>query len=88
MTGFAIVTALPLPTAYAVTGGGNYCPGGSGSAVFLNNSTIGINYQLFVGAVPVGTTVAGTSAPAGIRSADYYRYLYREVATNPATEMY
>jgi hypothetical protein len=84
MTGISTVTALPLPTAYAVTGGGNYCPGGTGVTVFLNNSAIGINYQLFVGGVPVGTTVAGTNAPLsfGLQTTTG---TYTVVATNPST---
>jgi len=84
MTGFSTVTALSLPTAYAVTGGGNYCPGGTGVNVFLNNSAIGINYQLFVGGVPVGTTVAGTNSPLnfGLQTTTG---TYTVVATNPTT---
>jgi len=84
MTGTVTVTALPLPTAYAVTGGGGYCPGGTGVNVFLNNSTIGINYQLFVGVIPVGSTVPGTGAPInfGLQTTTG---TYTVVATNPIT---
>ena len=62
MSGSVTVTANPLPTAFAVTGGGNYCVGGTGVNVQLSGSTIGVNYQLFVGVTPVGTPVAGTGA--------------------------
>lgn len=50
------------PTAYAVTGGGSYCPGGTGVAVGLANSQSGITYQLKIGGVNTGSTVAGTGA--------------------------
>ncbi|MCD6011022.1 MAG: C-terminal target protein [Flavipsychrobacter sp.] len=63
MTGTATVGTNPLPTIYTVTGGGNYCAGGAGVNVYLSNSTIGINYQLFLnGTTMVGSTVAGTGA--------------------------
>ena len=53
----------PLPTAFTVSGsnGGTYCAGGTGAHVFLNSSTIGVNYQLFSGTTPVGSAISGTS---------------------------
>ena len=62
MTGTAIITIDPLPTAYNVTGGGNYCAGGTGVVVGLDNSTTGINYQLYNGTTATGTAIAGTGA--------------------------
>ena len=55
------VTVTPLPTVYSVTGGGTYCLG-SGSAVGLSGSQTGVNYQLYVGGVAIGSPVAGTGA--------------------------
>lgn len=60
MTGSAVITVTPLPAAIAMTGGGGYCFGGSGVAIGLAGSAIGINYQLYLGATPVGSPVAGT----------------------------
>ena len=57
----ATATVNALPTAYTVTGGGSFCPGGSGVSVGLASSSIGVNYQLYVGSTPVGSAVAGTS---------------------------
>jgi hypothetical protein len=62
MSGSATITITPPPTAYAVTGGGSYCSGGTGVLVGLANSLSGVNYQLFLGATPVGSPVAGTGA--------------------------
>ncbi len=62
MSGSAFVNVLPLPAAYAVTGGGSYCAGDAGVHVFLTSSAIGTDYQLFNGVVPVGAPVHGTSA--------------------------
>lgn len=50
------------PTAYAVTGGGAYCSGGTGVAVGLANSQSGISYQLKLGGVDTGSPVAGTGS--------------------------
>ncbi len=61
-TGSASVVVNPLPTAFTVSGGGAYCAGSTGVHVYLNSSTIGVNYQLFVGSTPVGSPVPGTSA--------------------------
>jgi len=60
MTGSGTVGISALPTAYMVTGGGNYCSGGTGVHVMLNGSDVGVSYQLFNGTSPVGFTVAGT----------------------------
>lgn len=50
----------PLPLAYNVTGGGGYCIGGTGVAVGLSNSEIGVNYQLQRDGADVGALVPGT----------------------------
>ncbi len=62
MNGNAVITINPLPTAFNVTGGGSYCSGGTGVSVGLSGSEVGMNYQLFVGAAPVGAPIAGTGA--------------------------
>lgn len=61
------------PSAYAVTGGGNYCAGSTPPSVGLANSTIGFNYQLSNGS-PVGSPVAGTGSAItfGSQSAGTY----------------
>ncbi len=63
MTGSATVVINPLPTVFTVTGGGNYCSGGTGVHIGLNGSTSGVNYQLYRGAALVGSAVAGTGLP-------------------------
>ncbi|MBX2905734.1 MAG: fibronectin type III domain-containing protein [Taibaiella sp.] len=62
MTGSAIVSVNALPVAYNVTGGGNYCAGGTGVAVGLSNSSAGVAYQLYSGGSPVGSSVVGTGS--------------------------
>ena len=61
MTGPVAITVNPLPTSYVVSGGGSYCIGGTGVHVFLNNSTIGVNYQLYNSTTAIGSPVSGTS---------------------------
>ncbi|PZX94442.1 hypothetical protein DOS84_07425 [Flavobacterium aquariorum] len=58
------ITVNPLPTVYAVTGGGAYCEGGAGMPIGLSNSQTGVNYQLYLGASPDGPAVAGTTGSA------------------------
>src|SRR4029450_9716102 len=58
--GSATITVDPLPTIFAVTGGGAYCTGGTGVAIGLSDSETGISYSLQRGGTDVGTPVAGT----------------------------
>ena len=60
MSGSVAITINPLPAVFTVTGGGSYCPGGSGVVIGLGGSASGVNYQLYLGAAPVGAPVAGT----------------------------
>jgi len=63
MTGSASVSINTPPATYAVTGGGDFCAGGAGVTVGLAGSSVGVNYQLYKGGVPVtGAILAGTSA--------------------------
>jgi hypothetical protein len=65
MTGSVNVNIDPLPTAYSVTGGGNYCSGGAGVNIGLSFSDPGISYQLMNGTTPVGSPMTGISASLG-----------------------
>ncbi|MGG7034984.1 MAG: PKD-like domain-containing protein [Flavobacterium sp.] len=56
------VTVNPSPTAFNVTGTGSYCSGDSGPEVGLDGSSSGVNYQLYNGATPIGSPVAGTDS--------------------------
>ena len=61
MSGNPTIVVNPLPTAYAVGGGGNYCAGGAGVHITLSGSNSGIQYQLMNGG-PVGGPMAGTGS--------------------------
>jgi PKD repeat protein len=56
------VTVNPLPTVFTVTGGGEYCSGGTGLPVELNGSQPGVNYQLLLNGVADGSPVPGTGS--------------------------
>ena len=62
MTGSPSVNINPVPATYNITGGGNYCSGGSGVSVGLDNSDVSVKYQLYNGIAPLGTLIAGTGS--------------------------
>ncbi len=80
MSGSAAVTINTMPTAYAMTGGGGYCTGGTGVVVGLSGSQTAVTYQLYLGTSPVGSVVAGTGGAIsfGLRTA---AGVYTAVAT-------
>jgi len=84
MSGSAPINVNPLPSVYAVTGGGGYCSGGSGVHVGLIGSATGINYRLYNGTSPVGASQPGTGSPLdfGFQSA---AGTYTVLATNSST---
>ena len=57
-----VVTVNPLPIQYTVTGGGEYCSGGSGVTVGLDGSQSGVSYQLLLDGIDYGTPRTGTGA--------------------------
>lgn len=56
------VTVRPVPAIMTVTGGGTFCAGGPGVNIGLPGSAVGINYQLYLGSIPVGSPLAGTGS--------------------------
>jgi Glycine rich protein/GEVED domain/Secretion system C-terminal sorting domain len=60
MTGSSVIATNPLPTVFAVTGGGAYCVGDAGYSVGLSGSAPSINYQLLLAGAPVGAPLSGT----------------------------
>ena len=84
MAGTVAIAITPLPTVYTVTGGGNYCSGGTGTHIDLSGSATGISYQLMLAGVPVGTPVAGTGSSIDL-GAQTATGAYSVVATNTFT---
>ena len=54
------VNYVPPITTFNVTGGGNYCAGGTGKAISLDGSQTGVSYQLKLNGSNTGGSVAGT----------------------------
>ncbi len=77
-----MISVNPLPTAFAVTGSGGYCAGGTGVLVGLGGSQVGVNYQLFNPSA-TGSPVAGTGSAIsfGLQTAGTYSV----TATNTTT---
>ncbi len=83
MTGSGMVTAIPLPNSYAVTGGGNYCSTGLGLHLGLSGSDPGTVYQLYHGATAIGAPVTGTSGGGPVDFGPYTAAgTYTAIATN------
>ena len=61
MSGVITISVNPVPASFNVTGGGNYCVGGSGVHIGLTGSVIGINYQLYNGLTAVGAPLPGST---------------------------
>jgi len=85
MSGSVLVTINPLPAANNVTGGGNYCAGGTGVSIGLNGSVTGVNYQLYNGTAMVGAPFAGTGSPFNFTALATVPGAYTIVATYVAT---
>jgi hypothetical protein len=87
----SMVTVNALPTAYAVSGGGNYCEGGAGVHIGLDGSNSGTNYQLYTGTTAVGSPAAGISGlPLDfglITSAGTYSVVAHNASTGCASDM-
>jgi len=67
-----------------MTGGGGYCAGGAGVDISLNGSVVGTNYQLYDGAVAVGSVKAGTGGVLDF-GIQFVAGTYSILATNTAT---
>ena len=59
MNGQATVSRSSYPIVYTVSGGGNYCPGGTPRSVNLSNSQKGVNYRLYRNGVATGAVITG-----------------------------
>ncbi len=73
------------PDVYSLTGGGNYCTGGTGSVIGLSDSQTGITYQLLKNGTPVDTPLIGTgnAISFGLQSA-VGTYTVTATSTTPA----
>jgi uncharacterized protein YjdB len=58
MSSSATINVNPLPTVYTLTGGGNYCSGGTGVDIALSNSDINIEYKLTNGSTVLVDTIS------------------------------
>jgi len=77
------ITVNPLPYIYNLTGGGNYCAGGSGVHVGLSGSSVGVDYMLYRGITATGSFPGtGTAMDFGLQT---IVGMYSVIATTTAT---
>ena len=79
-----IGSRLLPPTAFPLTGGGNFCVGSSGLAVGVSSSELGVIYQLLINGVNSGSAVAGTGIAISFSKQSTIGN-YTVVATNSTT---
>jgi len=86
LSGGAIAVSInTVPTSsFNLTGGGTYCAGGTGVAVGLSGSQVGISYQLQVNNISTGSAIAGTGAAISFGS-QLTAGNYTVLATNTTT---
>lgn len=80
----------PLPQQFNVTGGGNYCAGGSGNLVGLSSSQQGISYQLLRYSTEVGSPISGNGDPISFGNqtvAGLYTIIAKNLQTGCSIEM-
>jgi len=90
MSGTVVVT--DIPTAFNVTGGGDYCPSGAAIAIGLDGSETGVNYKLTLSGATI-ETVAGTGSAIAFTpvtttnaSGDVYTVIAEATANTACTE--
>ncbi len=84
MTGNVTIAVSPLPLTFNVTGGGAYCVGGSGLAIGLSGTELGVNYQLYNGASALGSPVSGNGSAISFGN-QTAAGVYTVVGTNTST---
>ncbi len=62
MSAAVSVFTISLPNAYPINGGGSYCAGGTGVAIGLDTSNYGVNYQLYLGSISIGSILPGSES--------------------------
>jgi PKD repeat protein len=68
MSNLVEVTAIPLPHAFQVNGGGPYCAGGDGASINLSGSQPDHTYDLYLEGTPTGITLPGTGNPLAFQN--------------------
>jgi gliding motility-associated-like protein len=57
---FSLLHVDPTPIIYTITGGGEYCQGSNGVEIGLNDSEMGISYDLILDDISTGIVLEGT----------------------------
>ncbi len=82
MSGSATIASGTPPTAFTVTGGGNYC-NGAGPVIGLSGSQTGVSYQLVLDGTNIGASINGNGSAISFGNQTSIG-AYTVVATNAA----
>ena len=77
----------PPPSAFDVTGGGNYCAGSGGLPVGLSDSETGVTYTLYRDAVAQSPTIEGTGSSISFGNQLDGTYTVKGTNTSGTTDM-
>jgi hypothetical protein len=91
MAGSVNVWINPLPHVDTVTGGGNYCYGGTGVHIGVDYTDPGVNYQLYSSYGAVSPMINGTAAGLDfglVTNQDTYSVMATDATSNCSTIMY
>jgi gliding motility-associated-like protein len=76
------ITVKISPSIFSLTGGGSYCQGGAGLPIGLGNSTVAIDYELFMNGSTTSQIMVGTGAALNFGNKTT-QGTYTIIATNP-----
>lgn len=62
MTGAAIISINPIPSAFTITGGGRFCLGAAGVDIGTNGSNLNTSYILYRNNLPITDSLPGTGS--------------------------
>jgi len=57
------ITVSPRPDVFSIDGGGTFCEGSGGVEITLDNSVVGVDYEVYADDKPTDNILAGTGGP-------------------------
>jgi hypothetical protein len=78
----AILIADPLPGILTLQGETTFCEGGGSATLYLDNSEISVDYQLYLNGVPTGVAVSGNGGQVSFNVSQEGEYTVEAIRNN------